>query len=406
MTIKHLYISLFTIVTLVTSMALFSIQDQTNRYSLITKKENSIAGDTVELRFSFKGSKDVTLYCSNSYGSILLDPLVRETELIFTIPDMISKKAGLLSWELISDTTKTEGQITIKPKAKINTIESYLGPPSIEAGGSDYTMLVVIPTDDLDNPLTDSTKVVIKHQFLSNLNNSEISTKHGFAYKNIYSETKSGRILISSESLGLNSKEYDVNVVPAIPSDFEINAERIHDYADGNQITTFKTSILKDRYNNTVSDGTFVTFFITNKKGYKSKTSGTTINGVASAKMLHPDHEEEWTIKAYVEGMANSKIIVLKYKQAISDFDVTFFEGNRIISVGPLKSFMSQRIPDGLRVQLLVYKNGLLLDTITENSLNGIAKFYLNKDRFPEDIYDLELNAAGITKIFKEVHYE
>ena len=67
---------------------------------------------------------------------------------------------------------------------------------------------------------------------------------------------------------------------------------------------------------------------------------------------------------------------------------------------------MSQRIPDGLRVQLLVYKNGLLLDTITENSLNGIAKFYLNKDRFPEDIYDLELNAAGITKIFKEVHYE
>jgi hypothetical protein len=335
-----------------------------------------------------------------------LNPVSTKDKLNFTIPESVSKKSGVLNWQLISDKTEVKGQVTVNPKPTIKTIESYLGPPSIEVGGTDYTMLVVIPTDDLDNPLIDSTKVAIKHQFLANQNASDVFTEHGFGYKNIYSETKSGRILISSECLDLNSKEYDVNVVPAIPTNFEINAERIHDYADGNQITSFKTSVIKDRYGNIVSDGTYVTFFITNKEGYKSKTSGTTINGIATAKLLQPDHEEQWSIKAYVEGMANSEPISLEFKQAVKDFNVAFSKDNRNITIGPIQSFMNQRIPDGLRVQLSIYKNGELEDQSIENSLNGIAKFHLNNDRFPKGIYKLELTVAGITKTFTEVRYE
>ena len=405
MKFKYLHIAILSLSFLSMTVTL-QIENTIDTYALISKQRSYTAGDSIDLEFSFKGSNEVFLYCSNSYGSILLNPILNNTSLKFTIPQSVSKKSGVLNWQLISNKVELSNHIYIKPKPSIKTIESYLGPPSIEAGGTDYTMLVVIPTDQLDNPLTDSTKVTVKHQFLNNQYTSNVYTKHGFAYKNIYSESKDGRILMSSECLDLNSKEYDVNVVPAIPTDFKITADRIHNYADGNQITTFKTSVIKDRYNNIVSDGTFVTFFVTNKEGYKSKTSGASINGIATAKLLHPDHEDQWTIKAYVEGMANSNTMTLKYEQAIKDFEISFSKDNRIITIGPLKSFMKQRIPDGLQVQLAIYRDDVLEDNAMKHTLNGFTTFQLKPDRFPKGTYKLIFTAAGISKTYTEVNYE
>lgn len=405
MTFKYLYISVISVIALATTLIISNTQVEDN-YVLISKEKSIIAGDDLELQFSFKGNSYVSLYCSNSYGSVLLKPSIKEKTLRFKIPTAITNKSGVLSWQLVADRAMLAGKVIINPKPTIASTESYLGPPSIEAGGTDYSMLVLIPTDDLDNALADSTKVAVKHQFLENRNTSDVFTKHGFAYKTIYSEPQSGRIIISSECLDLNSKEYDVNVMPAIPTDFKIEAERIHNYADGNQITTFKTSTIKDRFANTVSDGTFVTFLITNKDGYKTKTSGLTINGVATANMIHPDHEDQWSIKAYVEGMANSDVINLDYLQAISNFDVAFSKDNRMITVGPLKSYMNQRIPDGLEIRLKVYKDGELEHEFAESTFNGMASFNLKSDRFAEGKYSLELHAAGITKTFTEVQYE
>ena len=274
MSLKSLHISLITLALLV--IGLITKQDNSNHsYTLITTSRVHTAGDDITLEFTFEGSPDVFMYCSSSYGSLILKPEINNS-LKFEIPKILSKKSGILNWELHFGSKRNSGQIEILPKDKINAIETYIGPPSIEAGGTDYSMLVTIPTDDLDNPLIDSTKVTVKHQFLEIRELDNIYTKDGIGYKRLYSDDKSGRMLISTECLGLNSKEFDVNIVPAIPTNFTILANRIHSYADGNQMTTFKTSIIKDRFNNVVSDGTFVTFFITNKAGLKAETSGTT----------------------------------------------------------------------------------------------------------------------------------
>ena len=405
MKLKYLYITILS-TCLLSMAAICQVHQGVNTYKLITKQNLYTAGDVINLRFSYNGNSEISLYCSNAYGAVVLSPSITKAELNFVIPQAISKKSGVLSWQLISDKTEIIGQIHIKPKLNAKTIESYLGPPSIEAGGTDYAMLVVIPTDHLDNALSDSTKVTIKHQFMSNRYASDVFTKHGFGYINIYSEKKEGRILLSSESTALNSKEYDINVVPAIPTNFKINAKRIHDYADGNQITTLVTSVIKDRFGNTVSDGTFVTFHVTNQEGYKSKTYGTTINGMATANLLQPDHEEQWLVKAYIEGMANSNSITLNYKQAIEDFKIIFSENKRHVTVGPIKSFMNQRIPDGLNVQLLIYKNDVLQYNTLKQTRNGMTEFNLNSDRFTKGTYKLVFTAAGITKTFTKVIYE
>lgn len=373
----------------------------TETIQLETRQQEFTAGETIVLTFSGTQDASIQLYCANSYGTTLVSPKVVNNQLQYTIPTQICSKIGVVNWKLVNNTSSLSGTFTINSQAKPVSMETYIGPPSIAAGEKDYTMLVVIPTDALDNPVKENTEVNLQRQFLANEQQETILTKNLIAYKNIYSPIESGRMLLATECLGLNSKEYTVNVMPAISTDFEIFAKRSHEYADGNQITTFTTSVLKDEHNNIVSDGSYVEFFITNTKGNILKTAGMTIDGVATAKMIHPDHQETWNVKAAVAGISESNTISITYKKVIENFTSTFSENNRNIKVGPLKSFMNQLIPDGLQVKLVVSQNGKMIAAYIKESRDGFVNFELNSNIFSNGNYDVEITTAGITKTFQ-----
>ncbi len=379
-------------------------QTQTrDAFKLLSLETQYTAGDAIVLRFSNVVTPPPELYVSHSLGTTVVAPKIKNEIVEYHIPQSMTKKAGQMYWRLISTANSMSGKLQIQPNNSITSLETYLGPPSIEAGGKDYTMLVVIPTDLYDNPLKDSTEVQVQHQFLARQYQDRVFTNTLISYQNIYSEIKSGRMLISSECLGLNSKEYDVNVMPAIATDFFISFHRHHDYADGNQVASFETDIIRDQYSNIVSDGTYVDFFIRNSKGNILKTSGTTINGIATAKMIHPDHEDSWDVTAYIEGIAKSKTITLSFRQAVSDFEVAFSEQNSVITVGPIKSFMHQMIPNGLEVRIAIYKDGALIERMSKGTLEGYTTFKLKKDRFPEGAYDMIIETAGKTITYQNV---
>ncbi|WP_370397977.1 hypothetical protein [Tenacibaculum dicentrarchi] len=390
--IKNLFLLFWCFVTLVTTA-----QDIT----LLSKEKQFIAGDTIHLKFNTNSTKKHQMYCTNSYGSTLLNSEVINNKMFFKIPTYISNKTGVLNWKILNNKDNISGKFKIIPKPKPVSLETYLGPPSIEAGGTDYTMLVVIPTDDLDNPLKKGTTVKVKHQFLKSERKTKVLTNNLIAFKNINSPLKSGRMIITSESLNLNSKEYDVNIMPAIGTDFKIFFKRNHKYADGNQITTFYTSIIKDKNRNVISDGSFVDFFITNKKGNMLKTSGTTINGIAYAKMIHPEFEDNWKVKAYINGISESDILKINYKKIIDKFDVNFSDNNRTVKVGPLKSFMNQMIPDGLKVKLAIYKDDKFLNNIIKKSNDGFVYFKLNSNIYKNGDYTIKITTAAVTKTFE-----
>ncbi len=385
---------------MVSSFATIQELDTVDAIQLITTQTQFEASHRIVLKFSTSGNSQPDLYCANSYGSTLIPPTLNNNTLSYEIPKHISKKLGKVQWTLLNGGSPLSGQFEIQPLRQVSSLETYIGPPSIEAGGTDYTMLVVIPTDSLDNPLPENTAVTAKHQFLKSETSEVIFTEHLIAYKNMFSKRESGRMLVSSESLKHNSKEFVINVFPAIPTDFKISATRPHDYADGNQMTTFTTTIIKDKQNNIISDGTFVDFFITTPNGNVLKTSGTTVDGIATSKIIHPDHDTQWSIKSFVEGMAESNTLSISYKQVITEFNVAFSKDNRTINVGPLQSFMQQMIPDGLQVKLLVYKDGTLLETWSNTSINGFANFYLKPDVLKKDRYDIIVKTAGLTKTF------
>ena len=399
MNIKHTYLIFISCFLLFEN----SFEAQINLVSsteLVTLKEVFIAGESIVLEFSSNQKTPIQLYCSNSYGSTLVTSEVKSNQLFFTIPAHLNSKTGIVNWKLITEENTLSGSFTIIPKATPVSLETYIGPPSIEAGGKANTMFVVIPTDTLDNPLKENTEVNINQQFLSKEKTKTVFTNNLIAYKNVYSPLKSGRIFLSSTSLNVNSKEYTVTIMPAIGTNFKISAKRNHQYADGNQITTFSTSVIKDKNNNSISDGSFVEFFIKNKKGNILKTSGKTINGIAFAKIIHPEYEDKWSVKAYMNGISESDEIKLTYKQVIKDFTAVFSKNNRNVKVGPLQSFMNQMIPDGLKVTLSIYKNEKLIDSIIKKAIDGFVNFELDANIYPNETYEIVLSTAGIHKSF------
>jgi hypothetical protein len=401
MKLKKLFSLIFFQFIILSLTAQETIIDST--IDLFAGKNKFVAGDKIILETNIKDKRYIQLYCSNSYGSSIVDPIFVNGKLTFEIPSFLAQKRGVLFWKVLTKKETISGTIRILSIKKPVAIESYLGPPSIDAGNVDFTMLVVIPKDSLDNPIRNNSKVIVKHQFLKSEKKETIFTNKLIGYKNIYAPLKSGRIIISSESFGLNSKEFDVNVMPSIATNFKIFMNRNHEYADGNQITTLYTSVIKDQNNNIVTDGSLVEFFITNKYENILKTYGTTISGIAKAKMIHPDYEETWKIKGFLIGIAESNVLEVSYKKALEDYEVTFSKDNRTIKVGLLKSFMNQLMPDGLSVKLSIFKNNILVNELYKESIKGYANFYLDPNIFKNNYYKIIIETAKIKKEFKKV---
>lgn len=396
------HISILLLLVFLISATSYIPKKESIAVTLIQKIDSSKATQPIYL--TFKNADNCLLYCNNSFGSTLIAPDTKSDTSFFKIPDHFTKKTGLLRWKLIKNNNELlSGTIEILPSNTKTHVETYFGPRSILAGGNDFSMFVAVPTDSYDNPVKTGTDVFINHQFLSSIKTDKVPTKNFISWKNIFSYKPAGRILVSSICNNTSSKELTTIVYANNPTDFTISAKRNHDFADGNQITYFQTSVIKDQYNNIVSDGTLVEFNVINKEKMLLKTFGTTIKGIAQAKMLHPDHEEIWTVNALVPGMAESNSIKLRYKQVLKDFDVEFTNGNREVNIGVLTSFMEQPVADGFIVKLYLFKKDSLIETKIKTSFKGKVSFKLSKDFYASDIYNFKLESGGIIKEFSNI---
>lgn len=405
--IRYILILLFALVTVAFGTAL--IPEKGDHFLLVSKSTTFEAGDLIELEFSSNSKAEKPqLFIIHSYGKTLLEPSVEKGNYIFKIPANYCQKTGEVSWFLINQNkSSASGRFQITPNSTKNTkIENYLGPRSILAGGKEFTMMVTVPTDGLDNPVADNTTTLIKHQFLNKVTTTTEKTKNFFAWKNIFSENKSGKLLVSTECNSIATKEIETEVYPNIATNFLLAATRNHDFADGNQITTFTTSIIKDAFGNVVSDGTMVTFIILTKKQALLKTFGTTIGGIANGRFLHPDHEETFKVKAFITGMAESNDISLSYKPLLRSFEYSFTNKNRTLTVGPLKSFMNQLVPDGIRVKLAVYHGTKLIANLQEETSRGNATFHFSSDFYKEKNYQFEISTLGVIKTTEIKNYD
>lgn len=370
-------------------------------FSVVSYEKLSFAGDPIQLKFEGTNADNTTLVIENSWGTTALQPTFENNLLTFNFPKHINKKSGLCHWSLVKNQIiAAEGELTISPNPNYEThIESYLGPRSITAIDTDFSMHVIVPTDIYDNPLSEGTKITSTYQFQKDIKTDLITLKNLIGWNNIYAPKTSGRILVTSSCNDSNSKELTSIVYPGNAVDFTINYKRNHDYADGNQIIVFSSDIIKDTYDNIVSDGTLATFLITNAKGVQLSASGTTLNGIAKARFLHPFEKDYWQVKAYITGAAQSKSINVSFVAAIKDYTVTLSANNSIITIENIESFMEQIVPDGIPITIKLYdKKGTFITKFRETSRLGKATFELSTDFYNADEYIMETTVAGISK--------
>ncbi len=374
------------------------------RGDLLNQNERFVAGDFISIGYRItladtinvnKPSYPVQLMVMSAYGISLLEGQIAENEMKFVIPGDISQKSGDLDLRLIHGKRLLDtATITITPRTTSEIqMENYLGPPSMIAGGKDFSMMVVIPTDEFDNLLPDSTVVTMKEQIGETNRSTDLYLVNGYAWKNIYAAENVDKVFVSAECLGVNSKEMETEILPSIPVDFSIYAIRTHSYADGNQITSLSTSIIKDVFGNIIADGTMVTFTIITSEGNTLKTSGSILNGVAEGQILHPDHPISWEIKGVISGIVESEPITIEFESITRDLKVHFSEAEGKLFVGPLTSYMNQLVPDGTEVSL--YNGDRFI--IRKSSFNGMVDFDLRQYEFESGENIISVNALGLS---------
>ncbi|WP_209406017.1 hypothetical protein [Pseudozobellia sp. WGM2] len=372
--------------------------------TILNSTETIVAGETVTLEFDIRGGVEPILILEKSFGPLLFHPKMNDSVATFSIPASHIQQSGVYNWQLTVLSKLLEvGEFKVLPKTeKTVGIETYFGPRSIRAGGDDFSMLFMVPVDIYDNPLPDGTVVSINKQMDQEVKVITALTKNGYVWKNLFSSERAGRMLVNTSTNNIHSKELTSMISPSNSVDFKITYNRVHDFADGNQVVIFKTDQIKDRFGNTVSDGTLVNFSIEEDKGTILKTKGSTIDGVATGRILHPTEASDWRVTAYITGEAKSNDATLSFRTAVGDFEVQFSENNRFVRVGPILGFMDQLVPDGLLITLEVYdKNGKFIEKATTNSSKGIGLFDMEERFFPNDDYKIKLTAAGIQREFQ-----
>jgi hypothetical protein len=317
----------------------------------------------------------------------------------FVIPREIAQKSGDLDLRLIYGKRLLDfATITITPRTTSEIqMENYLGPPSMIAGNKDFSMMVAMPTDEFDNLLPDSTVVTMREQIGETSRSKDLYIVNGYVWKNIYATDNVDKVFVSAECLGVNSKEMETEILPSIPVDFSIYAIRTHSYADGNQITSLSTSIIKDVFGNIIADGTMVTFTIITSEGNTLRTSGSILNGVAEGQILHPDHPISWEIKGVISGIAESEPIAIEFESITRDLKVYFSEDDKKLIVGPITSYMNQLVPDGTEVSLYTGDRFIIL----KSSFNGMVDFDLRQHEFESGENEITVNALGLSKTLK-----
>ncbi|MEM7380719.1 MAG: hypothetical protein AAF361_05915 [Bacteroidota bacterium] len=367
---------------------------------LISEQKVFVAGSEIALQFESSTKGNPLLLFENALGGTLLRPETQENILKFSLPLPYSQKAGLSRWKLLEGQKEIiSGQIHISSSPEEQPLlEAYLGPPSLMAGDKDFAMLVTIPTDRYDNPLTSNWPISLKQNKEGLEKSDSIFTQDLLSWKRINTVKRSGPLFVSAATELSQTKEFQTFIYPANPIDFEIMTDLVHNYADGNQIMQLKTSVLRDEFGNTSSDGTLVEFHIQTDSGSILSSTATTINGVATAKMLHPEHASEWEITAFVAGAAKSNSLSVQFQSIFNDFDVQILEKGRLLRVGLLKSYLGQIVPDGFQVVLTVWSEDNEAESLATNSRNGYAEFKLDVDAYPSGLYQLELVSGGVIK--------
>ena len=332
----------------------------------------------------------VNFVLQSSWGLKTFEFAVEDTPIMkFAIMDTLSGLLNLhITYKGISYAEKT---IMVLPGVVAEPMDTYLGSKSVVADGKDWAMITAIPTDKYGNLLKEGTLVNFDLLTPTNTREHTVSTtKYGVAYQNIYAQKTSGKTFVGVSVDSVNSREKELLQVADFPSDFTIQAEKNSLYADARQTFKVKTSVLKDKNENIVSEGTMVIFQVKDANLSTRLFNAYTINGVAEIHLQNPTSLGDLQLIASVFGGGKSNKLLIPFQSAFQNIPVEFDNTTRKLRlrIGVLRGKLNQLLPNGIIVAMSIDEQ----KTISTEVVNGYAIFDLSD--IPQGKHDLMITIA------------
>jgi hypothetical protein len=353
--------------------------------------DSLFAGSKLSIKLP-QNTPNCQLLLNSSWGTWWLDLSKYE----FNIPDSVMMQSGLLDISLFYDKNLiAEAQIFIKPLQPNEPLETFLGSKSIIAdGGEHWSMITAIPTDKFINPVYEITPVHFSFKRPNGTSEDyDIPTKHLVSFKKIYSQQKVGKTIISIKAANAAGKEKELLEISGYPRPFNIENDELYLYADARQYFKLKTGIIKDKFENVVSNGTLVSINIKDTDGSNRQLTSYTIGGIARLMVQNPNKAGTMQISANIYGDVESNQLNIKFQETIKDFKISYNKQTEVLKIGPLIGAMGQYIADGAEVEVILNPRQENLKALV---IEGYAKLNLKQEQHP--IGQMTIRFAGIEK--------
>lgn len=354
-----------------------------------------------------------TLTMINSYGPRVYRSSFAAGTARFLIPGTDTHQSGTASLIATAGGAQGQSSLTLQPDAPIDPIVPLVGPRSITSDAGHWTMAVSVPFDRFGNPVADGTAVNMRALHPGDqLELQGTQTRNQVAWTRIYSRTRAGRTTVSMTAAGKHGPDANFMEVPGWPVPFSLSASPANLPADGRQLVTIRSDVIRDQYGNPMLDGTLVTFVVDTPQGQPRFIPAYTIDGVAKAQLQAPSEPGTLNVRAEIYD-AESQPLKVSFADgpAINTFPVVAkvdSTGRAIeLTAGPLLGALRQFIPDGSAVEFLLIDASGQHTRVEAISEGGYAHAVVRMAELPLGSYTAEASAgSGHGQLMFHLPYE
>lgn len=343
----------------------------------------------------------VTLAAQGSYGMRVYGGVFAKGRAIITLPGEHTRQTGVVTLLARAGTARGEGQVEIRPNPPADPVQPIVGPRSVAADGEHETMALVVPFDDYGNPVAEGTPLTLRILHPGDvLEQQTLTVTNLLAWGWVRSRTRAGRAVVSASVGDAHGPDATYDEVPTWPAPFGLSASPLNLPADGRQLLTLRTDLIRDRFGNPMIDGTLVTFVVEVAGSEPRFVPAYTVDGAAEAQLQAPTEPGTVTVRATLYGV-DSRPLTLSFAAGpavgtiVVKAQVNARDGFVALSAGPLLAALDQFVPDGTPVEFVLTGPGGAQQQFTALSETGRANIELRLSELPSGSYTVQVSAGA-----------
>jgi hypothetical protein len=343
----------------------------------------------------------VTLAAQGSYGMRVYKGVFAKGRALITLPGEHTRQTGLITLIARAGTARGEGQVEIRPNPPADPVQPIVGPRSVAADGDHETMALAVPFDDYGNPVADGTPLTLRILHPGDqLEQQTLTVTHLLAWGWVNSRTRAGRAVVSAAVGDAHGPDTTFEEVPTWPASFGLSASPLNLPADGRQLLTLRTDLIRDRFGNPMIDGTLVTFVVEVAGSEPRFVPAYTVDGAAEAQLQAPTEPGTVTVRATLYGV-ESRPLTLSFAAGpavgtiVVKAQVNARDGFVTLTAGPLLAALGQFVPDGTSVQFTLVGPDGAQQQLTALSETGRASLELRLSELPPGSYSVAVSAGA-----------